>query len=170
MEPLINILNRARVGLEEGWLYLPENSDWTVNTLGIIIDADSLEQHEVDEEDEPIFAKERRLIPTIDSATIESVAACAENLDDDFSEELLLESFVYYVEYDAFLPYSGFKPLPPEGHRNKLDRDFYDSLGEERPNTPCKREDCSRGAVKYSVLCRVHHFEMIHKRPCPFSD
>jgi hypothetical protein len=50
------------------------------------------------------------------------------------------------------------------------DRRFYEILGEERPDEPCRKEGCKRGAIYQSVLCRVHHFESIYRRPCPFSD
>lgn len=50
------------------------------------------------------------------------------------------------------------------------DREFYDLLGAERSDTPCRREGCKRGAVALSALCRVHHFESINQRRCPFGD
>lgn len=46
---------------------------------------------------------------------------------------------------------------------------YYDSLGSECPDIKCRRQNCERGAVKFSVLCRIHHFESIRQRPCPFS-
>jgi hypothetical protein len=49
------------------------------------------------------------------------------------------------------------------------DKQFYDSLGEERPTVPCREPNCNRGAIALSVLCRIHHFEMIQGRPSPFS-
>ena len=54
--------------------------------------------------------------------------------------------------------------------RTKEARRFYDMLGAERPAVPCRDAGCHRGAIELSVLCRPHHFEMIHKRPCPFDD
>jgi hypothetical protein len=50
------------------------------------------------------------------------------------------------------------------------DREFYDSLGAERAELPCRRDGCARGAVSFSVLCRPNHFESIKKRPSPFDD
>jgi hypothetical protein len=50
------------------------------------------------------------------------------------------------------------------------DRAFYESLGAERTDTACGTAGCSRGAIERSVLCRVHHFQSIRKRPCPFND
>jgi len=170
MEPLINILKRASGQLEEGWLYLPENEDWNFNTLGQIINVDDLEYDKVDEDDEPLIAQEKKLIPTLDSDTIESIASFAKGLGYEFTEELLFESFIYYYNYDAFLPHQGFKPLPSEEYQRKIDQGFYDSLGLERKDIQCKSEVCQRGAIKGSVFCKVHHFEMIQKKPCPFTD
>ncbi len=170
MEPLIEILKRASNGLDEGWLYLPENEKWCASTTGLIIDDDRLTDSEVDEHDEPIIAKENGLISTLDSGTIESIVASVKSLDSEVTDDLLLESFLYYYEYDAFLPYPGFKSLPPEEHQRKLDRDFYDCLGVEREEVHCKNATCHRGAVKGSVFCKIHHFEMIQKKPCPFED
>ena len=102
MEPLINILKRASGQLEEGWLYLPENEDWNCNTLGQVIDVDELDDDQVDEDCEPLIAREKGLISTLDSGTIESIAEFAKDLEYEFTDELLLESFLYYYDYDAF--------------------------------------------------------------------
>jgi hypothetical protein len=50
------------------------------------------------------------------------------------------------------------------------DREFYDSLGSERQDHPCQAVSCSRGAVSHSRFCRVHHFEMVRRTRCPFTD
>jgi hypothetical protein len=50
------------------------------------------------------------------------------------------------------------------------DREFFAVLGAERPDVPCRQPDCDRGAVLQSVFCRIHHFEQIMRRPCPFCD
>lgn len=49
-----------------------------------------------------------------------------------------------------------------------MDRTFYDSLGDERPNVRCRHPGCPRGCVQFSVFCRPHHFESLKKRPSPF--
>ncbi len=54
--------------------------------------------------------------------------------------------------------------------QHRLDREYYDSLGAERPDEPCQHDGCARGSVAQSVLCRIHHFEAFQGRPCPFSD
>lgn len=57
--------------------------------------------------------------------------------------------------------------------KNRLpitDREFYDFLGQEDGTKPCQHEDCNRGSVRFSVLCRVHHFESIKRKPCPWNE
>jgi hypothetical protein len=49
------------------------------------------------------------------------------------------------------------------------DREFYEILGPESESVPCKREDCDRGRVKFSVFCRPHHFENVKGRPSPYK-
>ena len=114
METLIQILLRANNGLEEGWLYMPECDQWSLDTVCILIDVDELPDNEVDENEEPLVAQEKGMVATLDSVTIESIVSFANNIDAEMTEALLLESFMYYYEYDSFLPESGFKPLPEE--------------------------------------------------------
>jgi len=49
-------------------------------------------------------------------------------------------------------------------------RTFYDRLGPERVEVPCRHPGCKKGAITHGLFCRVHHFEMIYHRPCPFQD
>ena len=60
-------------------------------------------------------------------------------------------------------------PPPVEDRQRRLDREFYERLGAEDPSRPCKHDDCSKGAIPNSVMCKRHHFEMIHRRDCPFN-
>jgi len=170
MESLVKILRRAESGLEDGWLYLANDYPWVLQSKGKIIDVDELDESEVDEEDEPLFAKENKLLCTLDSRTIEDIVSSAKHINPPFSDDLLLECFNYFYEYDAFLPEPGYKPPPKEEWQRNIDSEFYELLGEEQKETNCKSDVCQKGTVKGSVFCKVHHFEMIHKRPCPFSD
>lgn len=83
------------------------------------------------------------------------------------------------IEAEPWQP--GHAPPPSEADKDarvraakraqlESDRRFYEILGEERLEVPCRKEGCERGAIYQSVLCRVHHFESIYRRPCPFSD
>jgi hypothetical protein len=60
--------------------------------------------------------------------------------------------------------------LPPGEGLRRRDRAFYDLLGPERTDLPCRRTGCSRGAVTQSVLCRVHHCELFRERRWPVDD
>jgi hypothetical protein len=64
-----------------------------------------------------------------------------------------------------------------EAHRKTVeswqlehDRTFYDSLLPEEPGTQCQREGCQKGASRFSLFCRAHHFENIQGKLCPFAD
>jgi len=48
-------------------------------------------------------------------------------------------------------------------------RAFYDELGEERADRPCKIPGCNRGSVKFRVYCRPHHYEHVRHDSCPFD-
>jgi hypothetical protein len=50
------------------------------------------------------------------------------------------------------------------------DRAFYEILGEERASPHCEAAGCARGAIEHSVYCRVHHFEMVRRKPCPYRE
>ena len=171
MKTLIQILRQAlNSEIEEGWIYLPKDKKWSLNSPAIVLDLDEMDESEVDEEDLPILAKQKNLIETLDCSTIEDIVDVARrDIQDPPSDDLLFEAFLYYYNYDAFLPERGFKPPPTEQILHDLDLDFYNQLGEESSEIKCKKDDCGRGKIEMSVYCRVHHFEMIKKKQCPFN-
>jgi hypothetical protein len=60
-------------------------------------------------------------------------------------------------------------PPPVEDPQLRNDRQFYDQLGPEDLSRSCKKDGCQRGAIRNSVLCKRHHFEMMERRDCPFD-
>ncbi len=107
----------------------------------------------------------------LDAPAIEDVVRWVRQFRDPPDDDLMLESFVWYLRHDAFLPRPGAPPPPPpDVAMHRLDREFYDSLGAERVGTRCIEPGCSRGAVTHGALCRVHQFEMVRRRSCPFKD
>jgi hypothetical protein len=46
----------------------------------------------------------------LETDTLESTFDCAKQFVDPPSDDLLVESFCYYLEFDAFLPAPGFRP------------------------------------------------------------
>lgn len=160
-------LRAAAAGkLEPGWLFLASSEAPTLDAPCLLV-VDTDEDHDI----EDIAAELGFPEDGLDTATIEDTADCARRFSDPPTDELLLESFVYYWRFDAWLPSPGAPDPPPlDETKRMLDRAFFDELGEERRDVPCRSEGCARGAVPLSVFCRVHHFEMIKKRPCPFRD
>jgi len=50
------------------------------------------------------------------------------------------------------------------------DRRLFVSLFPEEGPEICKHEGCNRKRDHDSVLCAVHHFEVIKEEPCPWDD
>lgn len=44
----------------------------------------------------------------------------------------------------------------------------FDRACEGPPPEGCRHQDCWKGTVEHSVMCRAHHFEMVTRRPCPY--
>lgn len=167
---LKDLLRKAlREELPEGWFYLPESPKVDLATRVLLItDGDDLED---DERGIPREAA-RRGFPRegLDTPTLVSIAEGTTEFASRPSDDLLLQAFLYYQEHDAFLPRPG-APAPPSRSEfeQRRDREFYDSLGPERADVPCRESGCTRGAVSYSVLCRPHHFENVQRKVSPFQ-
>jgi hypothetical protein len=52
---------------------------------------------------------------------------------------------------------------------NKMDLDWYNKLSPADETRKCSKPNCTGYAIRNSVMCKMHHFEMIRKKPCPFS-
>lgn len=153
-----------------GWVYFREPGNPTLDTECLLVLDDDVDSNgEV-----PAEARVAGfLVEGLDTDSIRDCLLWAEQLEQQGNSTADLESFIYYWRFDAFLPYLGASetpPPPPEVALLAFDREFYDSLGSENIETPCRHENCPRGVVKYSVFCRVHHFESIRKTNCPFND
>lgn len=147
---------------------LPEGAEWDLETRGTIRDLDVDDLAEQDSE--VVVIAGQRLAAIVDGATLHDICRGAALLQTRPSDETLLEAFRYYARFDAFLPALGAPDPPPfEAITRRLDREFWDLLGDERPDKPCLKAGCDRGSVEMSALCRVHHFESIKNKPCPFD-
>jgi hypothetical protein len=159
--PLVDMLRMALTGLPTGWTFLPATAEVTAATPCLLLSEDDLS-------DAPTQGFPRE---ALEAGVVEDTARWTRNFEDPPSDALLVESFVYYLVNDAPLPAPNApEPAPWAEVERRIDREFYDSLGAERPGTTCRRPQCSRGTVELSVLCRPHHFESIKGRPSPFSD
>ena len=100
--------------------------------------------------------------------------------DSEIAERLLVllgEGRISEIEGAiTWQPGRGVRPPTAEEIKESEDamlasyRDWYDKLGAEDSGERCATSGCERGALKRSVMCRRHHFEMIQKVSCPFTD
>ena len=169
---LRDVLQQATRELPDTWLYLPgERTQWTLDTEAFLLDLDAMDSDP--QTHEPILPPElasKGLREALDTQTITGCVQWADRLAGRADDTVRLESFLYYFRFDAFLPKIGAPDPPPfEETRRQLDLEFYDRLGPEDISSPCKRDGCSRGAIRNSALCKQHHFEMIQHRECPFA-
>ena len=148
--------------LPGAWLCLPPVLPWTLDTEGVFIDCES---------ELPQSPQGESLEETLDDETIEQIVDWADRLSGSEDGSARLDIFQYYYRFDAFPDRLG-APHPPPADEilRRLDLQFYDSLGPEAPGTRCRKEGCSRGTVRFSIFCRVHHFENVKRKPCPFQD
>lgn len=160
---LREIFQRAKAGpLPPAWLYLPADSEWTLETPGLFPPPGNTNTQPPGGE---------KLRQTIDGPTIESIVELADEFSGKSSDEARLEVFLYYFRYETFPQKLGeTTPPPPKPSLFQLDRQAYIALGPELPGTRCEREDCTRGTIADSTFCRPHHFENLKGRPSPFSD
>ena len=163
------VLRAAAEGrLPAGWIYLQSKSVSSPDAPVYVAEA----EESTDDAGRPVAALAAGfVVEGLEPAQLEDVAECCREFEDPPSDALLLESFLYYWRFDAFLPHPGAGEPPPwEEAQARLDREFYDGRGEERAATRCVAPECNKGRIRHSTLCRAHHFAMIHRRPCPFED
>ena len=110
------------------------------------------------------------LVETLDGRTIEHIVDWADQLSGEENDSARLEVFCYYCRFDS-VPKALGDPEPPPAEEiiRKLDLGFYNNLGPEAPGTKCRKEECNRGTIQFSVFCRSHHFENVKRRRCPFQ-
>lgn len=108
--------------------------------------------------------------------------------DTKIDTSLLLKSIESDLEYAVVFEVAAIKELDPEQQRFKLRqeetlkewlgtaeirlkmrRNFYDSFGPEDSSRPCRHEGCKRGSVKVCSFCRIHAYESLFEKPCPFE-
>lgn len=155
------------------------HEDWLLisgNEVDLGLDTDcALSLIEIDEDSEefeeiiPADLQERGLRSTIDYETVKASIDWGDRLAGRQDDAAAAEMIRYYIRFDSWPDRLGAPDPPPtEEIIARLDFEFFDSLGHEREGTTCRREECQRGTVVFSVFCARHHFENIKKKPCPF--
>jgi hypothetical protein len=87
--------------LPHGWLYLHDGAVLTPETLCVVVD----DKDEVERDDHfrPLPAVQAGFSREgLDTDTLEGTAECARSFEDPPSDALLVESFSYYLRFDAF--------------------------------------------------------------------
>jgi len=170
---LADIITKVRsdAGTEDDWLFIVGDAVDLSLTTEAELSSVEIDEDNNFEEIAPAGFSERGLHSTIDYQTLEDCIRWSDRLTGNADDVAAGKIIRYYIRFDAW-PDRLDAPDPPPFHETlaKLDREFYDKLGEERVGTKCKRDECARGTVQFSVLCRPHHFESIKGKPCPFTD
>lgn len=160
---LRDVFQRIKSGtLPPGWLYLPASTEWTLETDGFFHD---LEAEEMDENEVRLMAKQKNLCETLDDQAIKQAVDWADHLAGREDDSARLEVFRYCFRNDAVPDKLGALDPDPKEIQRRSDLEFYNSLGPELANTKCRREGCTRGTIRLSVFCQIHHFEAVKKRP-----
>jgi hypothetical protein len=160
---LREVLRQAAArSLEESWVHLRSESPSLESECVVISDS---------EETNSAAIAAGFHVSGLGTEELQDVADCAAHFEREPSDSLLLESFLYYWRFDAWLPNPGAPdPLPAAESKAIRDREFFDLLKPRVSFIRCRSHGCDRGAVEHSVLCSVHHYEMIRNEPCPFNS
>jgi hypothetical protein len=153
-------------------MYLPALGELSLDTPCLLLAYDrDADPADFDERGIPLAAISQGFpVEGLNRDLIEDTAEWARQFIDPPPDDLLLASYVYYLRFDAFLDSPDEEASPPPSAAERKDLAFYNALGPERNDIPCRREGCRRGAVAQSAYCRVHHYEMVMGEPCPFSE
>ena len=170
LQDVITKIRNREGNPDEDWLLISGDG---IN-LGLNTDC-ALSMIEIDEDSGdfeeiiPADMKERGLRSTIDYETVKACIDWGDRLAGRQDDAAAAEMIRYYIRFDSWPDRLGAPdPPPPEEIIARLDFEFFDSLGHEREGTTCRREECPRGTVVFSMFCARHHFENIKKKPCPF--
>ncbi|MEL6321876.1 MAG: hypothetical protein AAFQ57_14705 [Cyanobacteria bacterium J06626_14] len=172
MPTLNDIIERFRSGSVDDALWLYVSDDDNELTICTPADLGCLDYNdETDEEIHPPGFTERGLSCTIEAHAVDASIEWADRLSGKRDNQAAAKIIQYYIRFDAW-PETLDAPDPPPAEESlrRIYREFADSLGAERPDTKCKRENCDRGTVAMSVLCRRHHFENVKGVDYPFDD
>ena len=106
MNTLRDIVQKAQSGSlsKEGFLYLPDNEDWDMDSTCLVINAPELPEKEKNKFGTPLLAQELGLGITFAAWFFPELIENTKNLEIPLSESTLLEAIKYYYDEDNFMP------------------------------------------------------------------
>ena len=103
MKKLVDVLRNIESFEWSKALFLPEDEIWGIDTKCMILDPNDVE----DEDDEaPQIALENELSYALDVQSIQAIVQNISEQKKDFTDEDLLEAFLYYYDNDAYIELS----------------------------------------------------------------
>ena len=99
MKKLIDVLRNIESFEWANALFLPEDEIWCIATKCMILDPNDIEE----DDEAPPIALEKGLNYALD---VQSIQAIVKNLSEqkkDYTDEDLLEAFLYYYDNDAYI-------------------------------------------------------------------
>ena len=96
-----DVLDRANEFPWDEALFLPEKGNWSLDSSCTVMSLDDCE----DDEENPKFAVDNGLTYALTIHELQGIVLNARQQRRDCSLEGLLEAFLYYYEYDAYLAF-----------------------------------------------------------------
>lgn len=105
LRPLGEILVRVSDESELAWLYLPAAQQWSLTSLGAVLESEEVppEENDLPDAGVPALARQYKLKEVLPVTTVQDIVANARSQDPTISNEGLLRALMYYYEHDAFM-------------------------------------------------------------------
>ena len=103
--PFREVLERISDFSSRGWLYLPEDEEWTLDSRSAVLRSEEVPRDLEDDPDAgvPAFAKRNKLMEALLARDVKDIIENAKAQRPDVSLETLLEAFLYYYDNDAYM-------------------------------------------------------------------
>ncbi|NLP51955.1 hypothetical protein [Bacillus sp. RO1] len=100
------LLNNANELPWNEYLFLPDDKNWSLDSICSVINWDELDEDELEDDgDTPKIAFDNKLIYVLDIATIQDIVNNANQQRPQCSAPNLFKAFMYYYNNDAFITF-----------------------------------------------------------------
>jgi hypothetical protein len=102
--PFVELLSTIEE-YSEGWVYLPTNKPWTLESDAAILKSEEVPPELEDDPEAgiPAFAKQNDLMQALPVGTVQDIVKNAKTQRREPPAELLLKAFLFYYDHDAFI-------------------------------------------------------------------